>query len=160
MLTYSSVRKYKSKTRFFRVRKYKSNFRNKMLFLTKIWDNSVLFANDYFTIGSKFVGNTKHLVSLLLFPYFGSLTPDLDEQLFVAAPRSKLWAEFWYFCNLHVTVSLFSSTEINTREKIARNILAIHDTMSICVASPFFPCKIANAKTSCLGFASDSLTPL
>ena len=26
------------------------------------------FATYYFTIGSKFVGNTKHLVSLLLFP--------------------------------------------------------------------------------------------
>jgi len=54
----------------------------------------VLFATDYFTIGSKFVVNIKHLVSLLFFPYIGSLTPELDEQLFVASLRSKIGTEF------------------------------------------------------------------
>ena len=50
----------------------------------------MLFATDYFTIGSKFVVNTKHLVSLLFFPNIGQLTAELDEQSFAASPRSKL----------------------------------------------------------------------
>ena len=119
----------------------------------------MLFATDCFTIGSKFVVNTKHLVSLLFFPNIGHLTAELDEKLFVASPRSKLWTECWYFCNLHITISLFSLTATNAREKIARNILFMHETISIFVASPFVPRKIVNTKTSCLGCASDLLFP-
>ena len=54
----------------------------------------MLFATDYFTIGSKFVVNTKHMVSLLFFPFIGSLTPELDEQLFFALLRCKIGTEF------------------------------------------------------------------
>ena len=50
----------------------------------------MLFATDCFTIGSKFVVNTKYLVSQLLFPNIGQLTAELDEQILVAPPRSKL----------------------------------------------------------------------
>ena len=65
-----SIQKY-VQTQFFPVRRYKSKILKQLAFLTKIWDNSLLFANDYFTTGSKFVVNTKHLVSLLFFPFIG-----------------------------------------------------------------------------------------
>ena len=120
----------------------------------------MLFATDYITIGSEFVVNAKHLVSLLFFPYTGLLTPELNKHLFVTSPKSKLWTECWYFCNLHATISLFSSTATNTREKNAKNILSIHETILICVASPFVRRKIVNTKTRCLGFASDLLFPV
>ena len=101
----------------------------------------------------------KALGPCYFFPYTSLLTHEFDENVFVVSPRSKLWTECWYFCNLHVTISLFISKATNTREKIARNMLSIHETISICVASPFVPRKIVNTKTSCLGCASDLLFP-
>ena len=97
----------------------------------KIWGSIVLFGTAYFRIGSDC--NFVRTVT------FSSL-------------RIQLCPKCWYFCKLHIAISLVSATFTNIWEKTAKKNLATHKTMLNFVSDSFSPCKIANTKTSCCNF--------
>ena len=98
----------------------------------RIWGSSVLFGTAYFRLGSDC--NFVRTVT------FSSL-------------RIQLCPKCWYFCKLHIAISLVSgATFTNIWEKTAKKNLATHKTMLNCDSYSFSPCKIANTKTSCCNF--------